>query len=173
MSKCRRNWKRLSWPSLTSCSLMLAHSVTAEEPCIKVKVKVKFAQIFIICFFFRWFLSLSASSSLTESSPLISLDPGFVLKKVPLWAFRLLPGEVIYYLKDVFDSWKQFSKSQVQLLTFGRTKVLIKNIKSVKKSVSRTQSQKWSLQIPQRVLSRCSLKCFVLGLGDLPKWPHL
>ena len=31
---------------------------------------------------------------------------------------------IICFVKDVFDSWKQFSKSQVQLLTFGKTKVL-------------------------------------------------
>ena len=35
---------------------MLAHSVTAEEPFIKVKVKVKFAQIFIMLFFLQMVL---------------------------------------------------------------------------------------------------------------------
>ena len=111
------------------CSLMLAHSVTAEEPCIKVKVKVKFAQIFIICFFFRWFLSLSASSSLTESSPLISLDPGFVLKKVPLWAFRLLPGGS--YL--LFEGCLQFLETVLKISSsasyFWKNKGAYKNYK--------------------------------------------
>ena len=37
---------------------------------------------------------------------------------------RWQPAVINCFVKDVFDSWKQFSKSQVQLLTFGKTKVL-------------------------------------------------
>ena len=32
------------------------------------------------------------------------------------------------HVKDVFDSWKQFSKSQVELFTFGETKVVLCNM---------------------------------------------
>ena len=41
-----------------------------------------------------------------------------------------------YFPKDVFDSWKQFSKSEVQLLTFGKTKVLKIHILQTKTTYS-------------------------------------
>ena len=78
---------------------------------------------------------------------------------------NLIHKIMICFVKDVFDSWKQFSKSQVQLLTFGKTKVL--------KICFKKQTQQTVLVLDSPGQNCFLTNRFLAGPSNLTKWSYL